>query len=49
MTEREIPMKVLATPLRVGVCVADHTPQIDRTLCLIGREKVLARIAKALV
>ena len=48
MTEREIPMKVLATPLRVGVCVADRTPQIDRTLCLIGREKVLARIAKAL-
>ena len=48
MEAQSIPMKVLATPLRVVVCVADRTPQIDQTLCLIGREKVLARIEKAL-
>ena len=48
MAEQSVPMKVLATPLRVTVCVADRTPQIDQTLCLIGREKVLARIAAAL-
>ena len=48
MTEREIPMKVLATPLRVLVCAADRTPQIDITLCLIGRDTVLERIRAAL-
>ncbi len=48
MAEQGISMKVLATPLRVIVCAADRTPQIDMTLCLIGREKVLARIAAAL-
>ena len=41
-------MKVLANPLRVCVCAADRTPQIDKTLCLIGKEEVLARIARAL-
>ena len=34
-----------ARPRRVR---ADRTPQIDRTLCLIGRNKVLARIAEGL-
>ena len=48
MAERSIPMKILANPLRVLVCRADRTPQIDRTLCLIGRDKVLARIAEGL-
>ena len=48
MTEQGIPMKVLATPLRVVVCAADRTPQIDITLCLIGRDKVLERIKAAL-
>ncbi len=48
MAEQGIPMKVLATPLRVIVCAADRTPQIDITLCMIGREKVLDRIKAAL-
>ncbi len=48
MAEQGIPMKVLATPLRVIVCAADRTPQIDITLCMIGREKVLGRIKAAL-
>ena len=48
MAERSIPMKILANPLRVLVCRANRTPQIDRTLCLIGRDKVLARIAEGL-
>lgn len=48
MAERSIPMKILANPLRVLVCRADRTPQIDRTLCLIGRDKVLTRIAEGL-
>ena len=48
MAEREIPMKVLANPLRISVCRADRTPQIDKTLCLIGREEVAARMAEAL-
>lgn len=48
MAERDIPMKVLANPLRVCVCAVDRTPQIDITLCLIGKEKVLSRIHEAL-
>ena len=48
MAEHEIPMKVLANPLRIAVCRADRTPQIDKTLCLIGREEVAARMAEAL-
>ena len=48
MEAQGIPMKVLANPLRVCVCVAERTPQIDMTLCLIGKEEVLKRIAKAL-
>ena len=48
MEEQGITMKVLANPLRVCVCAADRTPQIDKTLCLIGKEEVLARIARAL-
>lgn len=48
MAEREIPMKVLANPLRIAVCRADRTPQIDKTLCLIGREEVATRMAEAL-
>ena len=48
MAEREIPMKVLANPLRIAVCRADRTPQIDKTLCLIGRDEVAARIDEAL-
>lgn len=48
MQERDIPMKVLANPLRVVVCATDRTPQIDITLCLIGKDEVLARIDRAL-
>lgn len=48
MAEQGVPMKVLATPLRVIVCAADRTPQIDITLCMIGRDKVLERIKAAL-
>ena len=48
MEEQGVAMKVLANPLRVCVCAADRTPQIDKTLCLIGKEEVLARIARAL-
>lgn len=48
MQSQEIPMKVLANPLRVLVARADRTPQIDKTLCLIGRDVVAARIAEAL-
>ena len=48
MAEREIGMKILATPLRVCVCAAERTPQIDVTLCLIGKDEVLKRIAATL-
>ena len=48
MAEQGIPMKVLANPLRVCVCAAERTPQIDKTLCLIGKDEVLARIARAI-
>lgn len=48
MAEQDIPMKVLGTPLRVLVARADKTPQIDQTLTLMGKDTVLARIAKAL-
>ena len=40
--------EMLANPLRIAVCRADRTPQIDKTLCLIGREEVAARMAEAL-
>ena len=46
MEEQGISMKVLANPLRVCVCAAERTPQIDKTLCLIGKDEVLARIAR---
>ena len=48
MTELGCPMKVLATPLRVVVCAADRTPQIDKTLCLIGLKNVCRRIEEGL-
>ncbi len=48
MAEQDIPMKVLANPLRVVVCAAERTPQIDMTLCLIGKDEVLKRIAAQL-
>lgn len=48
MAEKNVTMKTLATPLRVCVCAAERTPQIDRTLHLIGKDEVLKRIAAAL-
>ena len=39
MAEREIPMKVLANPLRIAVCRTDRTPQIDKTLCSSAAKK----------
>ena len=48
MQEKNIKMGPIATPLRVLVCNADKTPQIDRTLALFGKKEVLARIASGL-
>lgn len=48
MEAQSIKMKVIANPLRVIVCAADRTPQIDVTLCLIGKKNVLDRIHDAL-
>lgn len=48
MEARGIKMGPIATPLRVLVCNADKTPQIDKTLELFGKEEVLARIASGL-
>ena len=41
-------MPQLAMPLRVMVAGRTQTPSIDATLELIGREQVLARMAKQL-
>ena len=46
--EKNIKMGPIATPLRVLVCNADKTPQIDRTLALFGKKEVLARIESGL-
>lgn len=48
MQEKNIKMGPIATPLRVLVCNADKTPQIDRTLALFGKKEVLARIESGL-
>ncbi len=48
MTAMNIKMGPIATPLRVLVCNADRTPQIDRTLELFGKKTVLERIASGL-
>ena len=48
MEARNIKMGPIATPLRVLVCNADKTPQIDKTLELFGKEEVLARIRSGL-
>jgi len=44
----EIKMPKLAQPLRVAVTGSAASPSIDQTLALIGRERSLAGIAKAL-
>lgn len=48
MQEEAIKMGPIATPLRVLVCNADRTPQIDRTLALFGKKEVLDRIKSGL-
>lgn len=48
MDSLAIKMGPIATPLRVIVCAADKTPQIDKTLELIGKEEVIARIDSGL-
>lgn len=44
----QIKLGQLAQPLRVAVCGKAASPPIDVTLYLIGRERTLARIARAL-
>jgi len=48
VTALDIKMPKLAQPLRVAVTGSSASPSIDQTLALIGREKSLAGIAKAL-
>ncbi len=48
MEAKGIKMGPIATPLRVLVCNADRTPQIDRTLALFGKQEVLSRIGSGL-
>lgn len=48
MEAKEVKMNAIAVPLRVIVCGADKTPQIDRTLELFGKDEVMARIASGL-
>ncbi len=43
-----VKMGKLAQPLRVAVCGTDVSPPIDVTVALIGRERTLRRIDKAL-
>jgi glutamyl-tRNA synthetase len=38
----------VAQPLRVAVCGSGVSPAIDITLSLLGREKTLARIKRAI-
>ncbi|MDD2740045.1 MAG: glutamate--tRNA ligase [Methylomonas lenta] len=38
----------VAQPLRVAVCGCGVSPAIDVTLCLLGKEKTLSRIARAI-
>jgi glutamyl-tRNA synthetase len=48
LAEHKLKMPKLAMPLRVMVTGEAQTPSIDATLELIGREQVLARMAKQL-
>ncbi len=48
MQEMSIKMGPIATPLRVLVCNAQTTPQIDKTLALFGKEEVISRIESGL-
>ncbi len=48
IAEHKLKMPTLAMPLRVMVTGGAQTPSIDATLELIGRDQVLARMAKQL-
>jgi glutamyl-tRNA synthetase len=48
-TEQELGLGKIAQPLRVAVSGSAVSPPIDKTLELLGREEVLARIARLLV
>ncbi|MDB5904285.1 MAG: glutamate--tRNA ligase [Betaproteobacteria bacterium] len=48
LAEHKLKLPKIAMPLRVMVAGTTHTPPIDATLELIGRDEVLARIDKAL-
>ncbi len=48
LAARKLKMPELAMPLRVAVCGTPHTPSIDATLELIGKDDVLARMRHAL-
>jgi len=45
---RDMKMGKLAQPLRVALCGTDVSPPIDVTVCLIGRERTLRRMDRAL-
>ena len=45
---KELKLGKVAHPLRVAVSGAGVSPAIDITLSLLGREKTLARMAKAI-
>lgn len=47
-TERELKMGAIAQPLRVAVCGGTVSPPIDTTLALLGRDKTLSRIERAI-
>ncbi len=46
--DRDLKLGKLAQPIRVAVTGNVVSPPIDATLCLIGRERVLARLDKAI-
>jgi glutamyl-tRNA synthetase len=47
--ESELKFGKIAPPIRVAVCGSANSPSIDITLELVGRDKVLSRIEKAIV
>lgn len=44
----ELNLGKVAQPLRVAICGSGVSPAIDVTLCLLGKEKTLDRIARAI-
>jgi glutamyl-tRNA synthetase len=48
LAEHKLKLPKIAMPLRVAITGTTHTPSIDATLELLGRDEVLARLDKAL-